>query len=121
MARSSVSRSFFSVIQRLFSLRDGRLVQFVEKLRMFPPPFAHLDEEFEKDLPVEKFFDLEPRLRADLLQHASLLADDDPFVPGTLDMNRRHDAGQREAIFLGRFFPFVDNYGDGVWNLFMRQ
>ena len=60
----------------------------------------HLDEQLKKDLRVQQPLDLQTRRRADLLQRASLLADQDGLLPIALAVDGGSDAGQLRALLV---------------------
>src|SRR5438270_2173072 len=69
-------------------------VQLFDETGLFAPTGADLDEQFQKDFRAQPPFNLEAGGGADLLEHTSALADDDPLLSFALAVNRGCDVGE---------------------------
>ena len=65
---------------------------------MAPPVRHHLHEQLEIHGPVDQLLHLQPGAAADLLEHASPLADQDPLLTGALHQHRGQHSGARAIV-----------------------
>src|SRR5215467_14319585 len=82
------------------------------------PVRFHLHPEVQEDLAPEQLLHLGPRPGADLLQHPSAPADDDPLLGVALDVDRRRDVDDVGAV---PGLDVVDHHGHRVRDLLRQQ
>src|SRR6476660_7842322 len=85
-------------------MRLALYAEFVEGAFVIAPVFAHFDEEAEKDMATEQFFDVAAGGGADLFQARAAFANAYGAMRRALDINQTVDARQ--------VFGFFPAFGD---------
>src|SRR6266702_6156812 len=95
-------------------LRSPANPQFIQKVAALAPVFFHFHKQFEMPAMAQKLFNLQPRLRADLVQTLRATADNDFLLRGSFDKNGAVDTREIGACCC----PAFGHYRSYVGKLF---